>query len=75
MSRILQEEFDGMVRRVYPAAPKEGSDQYEQLRDAFHAGALVATVHGEALMGPELQTFSHAKRMNIAFGDEGEATR
>jgi hypothetical protein len=67
---ILQEEFDEMIRRTYPDPPKEGSRQYEDLRDAFFGGALIASVHGEDLVKPELEAFGRAKRMNIKFGGD-----
>ena len=46
--KTLQEHFDIFVRSVYPDPPtpnhenKAIRDQYEQLRDAFYGGALVA---------------------------------
>ncbi len=71
---VIQHEFDKYVRAVYPDAPKEGSDQFEQLRDAFFGGCLFGLTRTEDL-GRELASYLEAKKMNIAFGgDDGTST-
>jgi hypothetical protein len=68
-SQAIQEQFDGFMRDIYPSPPKEGTDQYEQLRDAFFGGALIGIGEGSEL-GPELAKYLEAKRMNIEFGGD-----
>ena len=71
-TNIIQEEFDGYIKSVYPDPPKEGSDQYEQLRDAFFGGCnwMLAQDDNIDLM-PELLRYLQAKKMNIEFdGDK-----
>ncbi len=42
----LKREFDGYLKAVYPVPPAPGSEQWEQLRSAFYAGALVVHTVG-----------------------------
>jgi len=43
----LDEHFVGYVNAVYPDAPEPKSEQYQQLRDAFFAGCLIAYTQDE----------------------------
>ncbi len=38
----LDEHFIGYMTTVYPDCPDPKSEQYQQLRDAFFAGCLIA---------------------------------
>lgn len=42
MGKTLDQEFEEFARRVYDGQLQRGSEQWNQLRDAFWGGCLVA---------------------------------
>jgi hypothetical protein len=70
-ANIIQEGFDHYIKSIYPEPPKEGSAQYEQLRNAYFGGCnwTLAQDDGSALV-PELLRYLEAKKMNIEFGGD-----
>jgi hypothetical protein len=65
MPSIIQDEFETYLSKVYPDQPIKGSDQYEQLRDAFFGGMHIAIEWDSAMVRRELKAFVAEKKAKL----------